>query len=203
MAASHFSVGRRIMLTRLMAVLAFCILGVSLTGWRHLAPIFELSLSLVGWVLIAVGVAGRIWCGVHICGNKTALIVVGPYSICRNPLYFSSFVGGLGVMFVTETLLFPLLFCVLFGAYYSKVILREEDTLRKSRGAAYETYCTKVPRFWPKFNLLSEPVTYTISTAELRRSLSEVVWFIIAGGIVEFLEGLHIAGYLPTYFNIY
>ena len=204
MTASFVSPHRRIALSRAAALAVFALLSVSLNGWSLAAPFIEHSLSLVGWVLIGLGVLGRLWCGSHIGGQKNAVLtMVGPYSVCRNPLYFFSFVGGLGVMLVTETLLLPLAFAVVFLAYYAKVISAEEETLLGIHGAVFTAYCSRVPRFWPQFSLHVEPERYLVSAKHFATSRSEALWFIVAGGIVEFIEGLHISGFLPVFVYIY
>ncbi len=204
MSIRSLCVGRRISISRLGVALLYLALWVSVTGWRQAGPFLEHSLSFVGWVLVAIGVMGRIWCSSHIGGKKNSVLVtVGPYSVSRNPLYFCSFLAGLGVALVTETLTVPIVFCLLFALYYSKVISAEEETLLAIYGAEFEAYCARVPRFWPQFGLLCEPASYLISGARLQRSLMDSAWFIIAGGSIEFLEGLHISGYLPVYFQIY
>ena len=107
----------RIPLSRMVAVALFLTLSISADRWEQAAPVVDHLLSLIGWVLISIGVTGRIWSCSHISGYKnTKLIVDGPYSICRNPLYFFSFVGGLGIMLVTDTLLLPMLFTISFFA---------------------------------------------------------------------------------------
>lgn len=164
MSATYSSPRMRITLSRSLAILLFVTLALSMNAWSKALPFIEHSLSLIGWVLIAIAVMGRLWCAAHINGRKTAeLVVVGPYSVCRNPLYFFSFLGGLGVMLVTETLLLPLVFCVLFAAYYSFVIDREEKTLLEFHGGAFRDYCARVPRFWPQFSLFAEPDNYRVS----------------------------------------
>jgi protein-S-isoprenylcysteine O-methyltransferase Ste14 len=173
--------GNRILLSRMFAMAIFALVFVSLNAWQHAAPMIEHSLSLMGWVLVGIGVTGRIWCSIYISGHKNIKLVVdGPYSICRNPLYVSSFIGGLGVMLITETLLLPALFTLVFWAYYPPVVADEERTLLSRHGDAFEAYRSRVPRFWPKFSLLSEPASYVVSTALLRKHLSETVWFVIA-----------------------
>lgn len=194
----------RILVSRVFVVTVLAALLVSLNGWRTLAPFVENLLSLVGWVLVGIGVAGRIWSASYISGHKNhELVTDGPYSVCRNPLYFFTFVAGLGVTLVTETLLVPMLFAGLFWAYYPGVIRREEETLRGRHGAAFEAYRARVPRVWPDFSLYSEPASYTISAAHFRRHLGDVLWFVIAAGVIEWLEGMHISGYLPTLMRIY
>lgn len=194
----------RIILSRIFVILLVLLLCIALEGWHAIAPFFEESLSLLGWTLIGVGVMGRVWAGSHIGGQKNSTLTQsGPYSMCRNPLYLCSFIGGLGVMIVTETLLLPLVFIPIFAMYYPKVIASEEKFLLSKYGAQFEAYCAKVPRFWPRFSLFSEPDSYAVSARHFKTSLSETIWFIIAGGAVEFIEGLHESGMLPTLFHLY
>ncbi len=204
MNAINVFIGNRIMLSRLSALAVFATLLISLNGWQTAAPVVEHLLSLVGWVLVGIGVMGRIWCASYVCGLKNDYLVRdGPYSLCRNPLYLFSFAAGVGVMLITETLLLPTLFAGLFWAYYRHVIRHEEETLRRRHGPPFEAYCGRVPRFWPNFSLYSEPASYCVSAAHFRKHLGEVLWFVIAGGIVEFIEGMHISGYLPTLVHIF
>jgi len=201
---AYVSKGSRIPCHRAFAVAVFATLVITLNGWQEAAPMVENLLSLVGWGLVAIGVTGRTWCGSYISGHKTTTLVVeGPYSICRNPLYFFSFVGGLGVMLMTETMLLPILFMVLFWSYYPQVIAREEGTLARLHGATFEAYCSRVPRFWPSFSSYSEPASYMIAAAKFRKHLGQAGWFVMAGGVIEFIEGMHISGYLPTLLRIY
>ncbi len=204
MSATGVFVGNRILLSRLYAATLLATLLVSLNGWQTAAPFVENLLSLTGWLLIAIGVVGRIWSGSYICGFKNSgLVTDGPYSLCRNPLYFFTFVAGLGIMLTTETLLLPALFAGLFWAHYPRVIRHEEEALLRRHGRAFETYCARVPRFWPSFASYSEPATYVVSAAHFRKHLGDALWFVIAGGIVEFIEGMHISGYLPTIVRIF
>jgi protein-S-isoprenylcysteine O-methyltransferase Ste14 len=204
MKQTYFSSESRILLSRVLALAVLAALVVCVEGWRVAAPIVEDLLSLAGWVFLGIGMSGRIWSSSYISGRKkTELVVEGPYSICRHPLYFFSFVAGLGVMLVTETLLLPLLFSIVFWVYYPHVMRREEEVLLRLHHAVFEAYCSRVPRFWPKFSLYVEPPNYTVSAAKFRRNLSDVVWFVVAGGVIEFVEAMHISRYLPTLLTLY
>ena len=204
MSISYFSAKNRIFFSRLVGALFFCALIVSLSAWRETEPFPWVVLSWMGWIFITVGAIGRIWCSSHIGGKKNvALVATGPYSVCRNPLYFFSFLAGIGGMFLTHTYLFPLLFAALFLSYYAKVIASEEEALLTIHGADYRYYYAHVPRFWPKFGLLSEPMAKTVSATHFFRSFGEVTWFFVAGGLITFLEHLHLSGHLPTLFFIY
>jgi protein-S-isoprenylcysteine O-methyltransferase Ste14 len=197
---SHLLLDNRIALQRMYAIVLLAMLTFSLTAWQNLAPVFEELLALVGWVFVGVGVMGRIWSGSYISGSKNAKLVMdGPYSICRNPLYLFNFLAGLGVMLV----ILPIQFAALFWIYYSELISREEAVLSTLHGAAFEAYRARVPRFWPKFSLYSEPVEYLVSAARFRKNMGDAIWFVVAAALIDFVEAMHDIGYLPTVLHIF
>lgn len=194
----------RILLTRGIALLFVGLLLIAAEGWQSSQPMFEHMLRMIGWSLVAVGVIGRCWCGSFISGYKNdRLITEGPYSLCRNPLYFFSFVAGLGLMFITETLAMPAAFCVVYLLYYAQVIRSEEAYLRSLHGEHFDDYVSRIPRFWPSSLHFHEPESHLVKTANYRRHLSEAIWFIILGAGIEYIEALHNAHVLPTYFHLY
>lgn len=204
MSRTIFSARNRVFVSRVLAVSMFVLLGLSADGWQALAPLVGSILSLLGWALVGIGMTGRIWSSSYISGRKnTELVRGGPYSICRNPLYFFSFIAGLGIMLVTETMFLPLLFSVLFWLYYRQVIAREEEKLLRLHQAVFTAYCATVPRFWPNPIIYSEPASYTVSSAAFRNSLADILWFTIAGGAIEFLEAMHFSGVIPAFLTIY
>jgi protein-S-isoprenylcysteine O-methyltransferase Ste14 len=200
----HLFTGNRIALQRAYAIVLLTTLTFTLTGWQKFAPAFGQLLALIGWVFVGIGVMGRIWSGSYLSGSKNAKLVVdGPYSICRNPLYLFSLIGGIGVMLISETLLLPIQFALLFWIYYAALIAREEVAMSAIHGAAFDAYCARVPRFWPKFGLYSEPAEYVVSAARFRKNLGDAIWFVIGGAFIDFLEAMHELGYLPTILNLF
>ena len=76
-----------------------------------------------------------------------ALVRGGPYRFTRNPMYVAvlAAIFGQAVLHRSVALLrYGLVFAVIFHA---AVALLEEPHLRRSRGAAYEEYCRRVPRW--------------------------------------------------------
>ena len=65
----------------------------------------------------------------------------GPYSVCRNPLYFFSFIGLVGIGLATETVSLTLFLIAFFALVYPAVIAGEEEFLRGKFGPAYVEYC--------------------------------------------------------------
>jgi|GEM_PF-103814 len=127
------------------------------------SPLIEESLMLLACFMAGIGAFGRIWCSLYIAGYKNNVLVTdGPYSMCRNPLYFFSFVGGIGVSCATETFTIPLLTALAFGIYYPSVIRKEQERLLTLFGDAYRNYCRNVPSFIPSLSRLKRPPTPSI-----------------------------------------
>lgn len=196
---------RRIGASRLFVLsLLILVLGTS-PGWHKVSVAAAHTYALFGVLLAMAGALGRVWCSAYISGNKNwRLVTDGPYSLCRNPLYFFSFVGALGVGITTETLTIPGLIAVGFASYYPFVIRREEARLQELHGAAFEAYCRSTPRFWPaSLRTYREPERSEISTAAFRHSLTEVAWFVVAALALHWLDdvrqALHASGWLALY----
>ena len=131
--------------------LLICILYFSLPT----SPFF-----LIGLFLIFVGELIRIK-SVSFAGGITRttkvgapkLMIKGPYSITRNPLYlgnvtiYSGVVLFAGGPLLWELFIFTFIFFIL---QYSMIISLEERTLSKLFGEKYKIYCSKVPRLFPK-----------------------------------------------------
>ena len=154
--------------------------------------------------LVAVASMGRMWCSLYIGGYKNdELIMQGPYSICRNPLYFFSMLGLLGVGFCTETFTFPAVFIVLFLLYYPFVIKGEEKRLKQIFGLGFDEYAKRVPAFFPRFSTYDEPENYNVKPAIYRRHMFSALWFIWIVGILELLEGIRGIGLFKPLWSLY
>ena len=147
MAISQLVFRRRIILSRM--IIWPLALTIFLTTSKQ-GEIFKGFLFLAGCMLVAVATIGRLWCSLYIGGyKKKQLVTSGPYSLCRNPLYFFSSIGIIGVGFTTGTVTIPHLLAILFSLYYPFVIRFEEAILAPLHGDAFKDYVARVPRFWP------------------------------------------------------
>ena len=194
----------RIVLSRLfvLALLAMVLTCSSATNEKW--PIAGETLFFIGVVLAAIASMGRLWCSVYIAGYKTdTLVMQGPYSISRNPLYFFSLIGAIGVGLTTHTMLIPTLIIIAFAAYYPFVIKSEESVLLTHHGTAFTNYFQTVPRFFPKLSGLIEPESYVVRPRVFRRHMVDAFWFIWLIGFMGIIEMLHDVNLIPTLFKIY
>lgn len=195
----------RILLSRLFILFVFILMiFTSTASYYHHFKYLPAVFMLLGVVFVGVGVVGRIWCGVYIAGFKNSqLITKGPYSLCRNPLYFFSFIGMIGLGLLSSSLAVTLLLLIAFSIYYPFVILSEEAKLRKIFNDQYSNYYKKTPSFLPKISNLNEPNDYEIRPVKFKKALIDVVWFIWSIGGMVFLYQLKLNGAFPVYFNLF
>ncbi|KPK90382.1 MAG: hypothetical protein AMJ94_09550 [Deltaproteobacteria bacterium SM23_61] len=185
-------------------VALFLIIAFSTSAWERYGPIVSVTLFFLGIIMVGIASLGRLWCSLYIAGYKTdRLITQGPYSICRNPLYFFSLIGALGVGFASECFLIPFVIFISFCAYYPLVIKKEEAELLKLHKNEFESYLRRVPKFFPKISNLLEPEEYIVRPIIFRRHIFSALWFIWLVGILEVIEELHELRILPVIFNIY
>ncbi|MBN1457784.1 MAG: isoprenylcysteine carboxylmethyltransferase family protein [Sedimentisphaerales bacterium] len=194
----------RIVLSRVLAVLLMLFVALSQSTWENRSSLFTEVVFLAGVFFASIASLGRLWCSLYIAGRKTkSLVIEGPYSISRNPLYFFSMIGILGVGLSTETIIIPFVLVLVFALYYPFVIKSEEERLREEHGEKFDKYVNAVPRFFPKISLLNEPQEWPVDPVVFRKHIISALWFIWLIGIIEFIEGCHEQGLLPVVFNIY
>jgi len=194
----------RIPVSRLASAAAVFFLVFSTSRWEGESEIMTTGLFSLGMFLVAIGSLGRMWCSVYIAGYKDrTLITQGPYSVCRNPLYFFSTFGALGVGFCTETFTFPLALLIVMILYYPLVVRKEEQRLRQRFGSGFDDYAKRVPAFFPKLSLFIEPATYTVNPIVYRRHMFSALWFVWIVGLIELAEGLKEMGWIPSFWSLY
>lgn len=192
----------RIFVSRIFVAAIAILVFVSGSRWETnlWGPLFFLA----GTVLIGFATVGRLWCSLYISGyKKDNLVTTGPYSLCRNPLYFFSFLGAVGIGLTTETLLIPACIAIAFAFYYPMVIKAEQKKLAEVYKEAFSDYCKSTPVFFPSLRLLTEPEEYIVKPKIFRKTLFEALWFVWLLGIVELGEALHEIKLLPTIFKLY
>ena len=186
------------------ALTTFWLLAASVidSRWGEDSPI-GLTLLMLGYALTGVGVIGRVWCLSYIAGHKTGdLVTDGPYSLCRNPLYFFSLLGAVGVGLGSSTLAFPLLVMLGFGTYYPGVLKSEANKLAGIHGDAYQTYRQTTPALLPSLKHFHESNEQLIQSRAFRRGLFDTFWFFAALGLMHAFAELHHSGLLPAWYHL-
>ena len=194
----------RLIISKIFVGFLFVLVIISSSLWEDKVPFVTSLLFLLGAILVGIASMGRLWSSVYIAGYKTChLVTQGPFSMCRNPLYFFSLVGGLGVGFASETLLIPLLILIAFITYYPSVIKSEEAEMIKLHKQEYENYLKSVPMFFPKISLLKEPAEYTVKPIILRKHMFDTLLFVWLLGVMVVLQELHELRIIPALFKTY
>jgi protein-S-isoprenylcysteine O-methyltransferase Ste14 len=183
--------------------LAVFALSTTMRSHWHVASLMNGTLLLLGLSMAVVGCMGRVWCSLYIDGFKTSqLVSCGPYSICRNPLYFFSAIGAVGVAFGTATFLVPAIVVIGFAVYYPLIIRREQGRLLRLHGAEFTDYCSRVPVFFPRLHSVKVPETYVMYPRIVGRSLVEATWFVWFTMVFHLIHQLHQrTDLLPTLFG--
>jgi len=166
-------------------------------GWMRIDAAFNLLLVLaIG--LAGTGAALRTWGGAYLgegvvqdsvmhtaisptpfAGPPTAGVVTdGPFRRMRNPLYVGTFLHtlALAVLMPRSGAVFAI---VTIGLLQVRLILAEEAFLRRTVGAAYEAYCSRVPRIVP--SLWAKVAAGGLAPKWGRAFVGEAYMWIVAG----------------------
>lgn len=123
---------------------------------------------VAGAVVAALGELMRFW-GVAYAGSLTRVtgsvgapevIMAGPFSRVRNPLYIGNILlyTGVSVMSMALWPWLPVVTFLFFSTQYTLIVSREEEFLAGEFGEGYAEYMRNVPRFFPRFTSYENPV---------------------------------------------
>ena len=115
---------------------------------------FCVLISMLGLVIrcLTVGYVIEGSSGINTKSQKARILnTTGMYSIVRHPLYFGNFIIFLGIILFPQVLWFTLIAILAFWLYYERIMLAEEEFLKKEFGDIYLEWVEKTPAFIPKF----------------------------------------------------
>lgn len=172
---------------------------VGLTALVEPTPVLEHPVEYLGLITIMFCVIGRAWCSLYIGGRKKQEIVVaGPYSLCRNPLYVFSFIGAFGIGAQTGSLTVGLGFALACWIVFRIVVGREEDYLSKTFGDVYDDYRRRTPRFLPDLRAWRDEPELSVRPAFFLRTVRDGLVFLLAVPVFEALERLQQTGWFDA-----
>jgi protein-S-isoprenylcysteine O-methyltransferase Ste14 len=194
----------RTKLSRVAGLCVFVFFACCGSKWDLKNPLFEEIFAICGLLLVSMAACGRLWCMLYIAGHKTKeLIVAGPYSLCRNPLYLFSFLGTIGMGLGSGTFTVPIVFVLAFSLFYPFTVKKEEDRLLFIHGDEFKRYCEKTPRYFPSFKNYTEPEQCIVSPRIFRKHVGNAMLWIWIFGAWEIFEYLRIMKWLPTFVTIW
>ena len=202
-APQPFNQRKRLLVVQGLSIAAIASLLFSRPAWDEASPLHEF-VEMLGFVLILIGIFGRLWSILYIGGRKNSeLAARGPYSITRNPLYFFSTIGALGIGLMFGSIMVAAVLGVCTYAVLGMTARKEEAFLRNKFGAAFEAYVARTPRFCPNPWLYCDERQHTFSTKALRRTFFDGLYFLAVFPAIEAIEYFQVIGYLPTYFWLF
>ncbi|MGK6314303.1 methyltransferase family protein [Neorhizobium sp. DT-125] len=181
--------------------LALCLLAV--TSTPPTLPLVSAIFEITGAFAILIAIAGRGWSLFYIGGRKNSeLVTSGPYSMMRNPLYFFSLIGIVGVAAQTGSLLS--MGAITLTAYLAfDMAMRGEEAYLASRyGQRFEEYRQAIPRLWPDLSLWRECEDTPLRSASALGSLKDGMVFLAAWIGIELIKLAQSAGFLPVLWTL-
>lgn len=110
-------------------------------------------LDLLGFLAIFKGVYLRMAARGFKKANSNmgrGLVISGPYTLTRNPMYLGSFLLGCGFVLTVWPWWFLPIFAYAFYLRFNRQMVKEEKHLMNLFGKDYEGYAEKTPRIFPR-----------------------------------------------------
>lgn len=153
---------------------------------------------LIGGGIALIGLGIRAWSAGHIRKNSQ-LAITGPYAFTRNPLYFGSFLLGLGFTVSAGggwlSLGLWLVFAALFLGIYLPVMRVEARTMAELFGDDYRQYARHVPLFfprpWPYRGASDQPVKFDGALYMRYREYQAAIGLVVAWTVLA-LKALYL-----------
>jgi len=189
-------VRKAVLLTAVAASIVFLVFGESF--WPSGGPIHE-SIEWAGIALILFCIVGRTWSSIYIAGRKVeTLVMTGPYSISRNPLYVFSIIGAAGAGAQLGSVALALAAGLVAALVFYLVVRKEERALTVKLGLPYRQYLATVPRFLPNWSLWRDAEKVEVRPKLIVRTFVDACVFLLSIPLAEGFEYLHEAGILPV-----
>jgi len=118
------------------------------------------------------------------------LNTTGIYSLVRHPLYLGNFLIGLGACLAPFVWWLPLMYCLLFCAYYERIMFAEEAFLHRVFGQEFDDWAAKTPTFVPRSTKWRQPPLPFSFRNVLRREYTGLMVVILCNAGVQFTEHL-------------
>ncbi|AZO17688.1 isoprenylcysteine carboxylmethyltransferase family protein [Mesorhizobium sp. M2A.F.Ca.ET.043.05.1.1] len=202
-APKAFDQHKRLIFVQVAAVLAVILLLFSKPALAEGSDGHEV-VETIGFAMVLACFLGRLWSILFVGGRKNdELIVSGPFSMTRNPLYFFSTVGAVGIGLMFGSVLAAAMLGLASFLVFRFTARKEAAYLAGKFGAAYATYAERTPSFWPNPLLYRDEAQWLFSTGALRNTFRDGLYFLALFPLIEAVEYARLSGHLPTLFTVY
>ena len=155
--------------------------------------------ELAGYLFLLAGLGVRMWSTLYIGGRKSQeLIMSGPYSLCRNPLYIGTFLLVVGAGLCFENILMLAATVIIIIPVHVIVARLEEHRLESLFPQEYPAYRKQVPSLWPRLRDYHGKTELLVSTRVIGRVLLDTIAVLLIPEIEDLLEVLHETGIIPV-----
>jgi protein-S-isoprenylcysteine O-methyltransferase Ste14 len=123
---------------------------------------YDMMVWFFGLFFVACGEGLRLW-SLRYIGRFSrttrkrkggTLVMSGPYTIVRNPLYWGNLLILIGATILSQLIWFIPIVIILFFLQYYCIVLWEEETLLENFPRDAERYFSSVPRWLPKWPIM-------------------------------------------------
>lgn len=159
--------------------------------------------QLFGWLLFLAGAVFRWWSILYVGGKKLqTLVVEGPYSITRNPIYLGTCLLTLSAAVFSQSLLFFVAILAVAVAYVRFTVQDEERLLLALHQDRFREYCARVPRLLPNFRLLHSPRAVDVQVTGLKAEFRRTCRWVWIPLLCLILSQLRSESWWPTWFQM-
>jgi protein-S-isoprenylcysteine O-methyltransferase Ste14 len=204
LASSPVDIGSVQTIRKIVLMVAVATLGVlCVFGASRWSEDWHETFEWIGIGLIFICICGRTWCTLYIGGRKISeLVGLGPYSVCRNPLYDFSILGAIGVGAQLGALSSAIVAGIFAWLVFRLVVVQEERLLLAEHGEAYRTYLARVPRFLPRFSLWKSVDVLEVRPRMVATTFIDACFFLVAIPIAELFEYFQDTGAIHVFLRI-
>lgn len=153
---------------------------------------WDWGLDTIGWCCFISAILIRLWASMYIGGRKARRVICeGPYSVCRNPLYWGTLLAVVSQLCFFHSITFALGLVVPLMIYAWGVVPAEERHLTHRLGAEYRAYCAAVPRWIPRFSRYRSPEILEVDVHGMKKEVLRILgwaWLPLFADLVNHLR---------------
>jgi protein-S-isoprenylcysteine O-methyltransferase Ste14 len=185
---------------KIVLLLAVATIGVLfIFGAPRWSPRVESVIEWAGRLLIVVCILGRTWCSLYIGGRKTSrLVMTGPYSVSRNPLYVFSIIGAVGIGAQLGAVSVAVLAGIFAAIVHMLVVVKEERLMLASHGDVFRDYAARVPRFLPRMSGWKNVEFLEVPPRAVVTTFLDACVFLASVPLAETFEHFQHTGVIPV-----